>query len=409
MAQDRLLPPDEALAIVEQVVQRLPVEHVRLTEAAERVLAEPVVAPHDVPPFPAATMDGFAVIHDDASPWREVIGEVYAGQAEALEVTPGTAVRIMTGAPVPRGADAVVPIERVELRDDHIILHDVTLRPGENIRPIGADVHAGDRVLPAGTVLGPAELGVLASLGIGTVAVVRRPRVSVLTTGDELVEPGEPLRPGQIWDSNRLVLATAAQRAGAELVWAGRAPDEPEALRTVLEQRLAESDILLTTGGVSVGDRDFVRDVLGEIGTVYFRRLFMKPGKPLHFATVGNCVVFGLPGNPVSALVGFDIFVRTAIRRMLGQEPARPQTVLVTLDQPVQTSDRIEYQRGIVWVGADGRLYGRNTGNQQSSRLASFVGANAYLVIPPREGPYAPGERVEAIVWGALRSGPPVP
>lgn len=399
----RMLTPREALDIILAHVQRLPTETVMLMQAVGRVLAEPVIAPEDHPPFPAATMDGYAVIHDDTSPWREVIGEQYAGHVTDVVVTPGTAVRITTGAPLPAGANAVVPVEDVEVVDDHIVIRRDEVRPGENVRPVGVDIRRGDLVIPAGTVLGPAEIGLLASLGFARVTVSRRPRVSVLSTGDELVEPDAPLGPGQIRDSNRFMLVAAAERAGAEVIWAGRGPDDVERLTELLRERIAESDVVITSGGVSVGERDLISAALRTLGTVHIERLFMKPGKPFHFVTAGSTLLFGLPGNPVSALVGFEIFVATALRAMTGQQPVEVEPVTVVLEHDVESGDRIEYQRAIVWCDSDGTLRARNTGPQSSARLLSAVGANAYLVVPPRATPYRAGERLQAILRGPVR------
>ncbi|MCX2726845.1 molybdopterin molybdotransferase MoeA [Thermomicrobium sp. 4228-Ro] len=399
----RMLTPREALDIILGQVQRLPTERVGLLEAAGRVLAEPVVAPEDHPPFPAATMDGFAVVHDDTSPWREIIGEQFAGHVIDVTVTPGTAVRITTGAPLPPGADAVVPVEDVELVDDHVVIRREDVRPGENVRPVGVDIRRGELVIPAGTLLGPAEIGLLASLGIASVPVARRPRVSVLSTGDELVEPDAPLGPGQIRDSNRFMLVAAARQAGAEVVWSGRGPDDVEQLTALLRERIAESDVVVSSGGVSVGERDLISAALRRLGTVHIERLFMKPGKPFHFVTAGSTLLFGLPGNPVSALVGFELFVATALRAMTGQQPVEPELVTVVLEHDIEPGDRIEYQRAAVRCDADGVLRARNTGPQASARLLSAVGANAYLVVPPRAEPYRVGERLSAVLRGPVR------
>src|SRR5690606_8567914 len=264
---DRLLPPHEALEIILRHVRPLEVERVPLDEAGDRVLGEPLVADRDLPPFPAATMDGYAVIAGDVSPWREIIGEQFAGTLTAVEVTPGTAVRITTGAPLPPGTDAVVPIENTELRDDHVVIHQEQVEVGENVRPVGADLRKDQVLVEAGTPIGPAEIGLLASLGKVEVPVFQRPRVSVLSTGDELVDPAQEPGPGQIRDSNRFSLLLAARRAGADVVWSGCGPDDPAALRRLLEERIAASDIVLTSGGVSVGDKDFVKDILDDLGT----------------------------------------------------------------------------------------------------------------------------------------------
>jgi gephyrin len=397
---DRLLHPDEARSIVLAHAKPLPIERIPLAEAGWRVLAEDVVATEDHPPFPASTMDGYAVVADDGSPWREVIGVQTAGFVLDVEVTHGTAVKITTGAPVPPGATAVVRVENTEPSEDHVIIRQDHVKEGENVRPIGYDLRQGERILPAGTILGPAEVGLLAGLGITPVPVRRRPRVSVLSTGDELVEPGEPVAPGQIRDSNRFSIVTALQSAGADVIWSGKGPDERDALERVMRERIAESDVVITSGGVSMGELDLIKAILGDVATVYFRRIFMKPGKPLNFATVGATLLFGLPGNPVSAIVGFELFVRPALAMMAGRDPNVTPKVIVTLEHETPPTDRIEYQRAIVSVDEDGRLIARTTGGQASSRLASFLGANAFLVIPPRSDPYPAGDQVEALLLG---------
>lgn len=401
---DRLRHPDEALATILARARPLPIERVPLAEAAWRALAKDLVAEEDHPPFPAATMDGYAVVAGDGSPWREVIGEQTAGFVLDAEVTEGTAVRITTGAPVPRGADAVVPVEETEAAEDHVIVHRDDVRPGENIRAIGADVRRGTRVLAAGTVLGPAELGLVAGLGAVPAAVRRRPRVSVLSTGNELVEPEQTPAPGQIRDSNRFSLLAALADSRVDVVWSGKTPDERDGLRRLLAERIAASDVLVTSGGVSMGELDLVKALLGDLAEVHFRRVFMKPGKPLNFATAGATLIFGLPGNPVSALVSFEIFIRPALAVLAGEDAAARPRVPVELAQATVPSDRIEFQRATVRVTAEGRLRAATTGGQASSRLASFVGANALVVIPPRARPYAVGEWVEAVLLG-----PPLP
>ncbi len=404
---ERLLPPDEALDIILHHVHTMEPEEVDLADSGGRVLAEDLIADQDLPPFAASTMDGFAVIASDVSPWREVIGDQYAGTMEGIEITPGTSARIMTGAPMPEGADAVIRVENTEIRDDHVIIHQEQVHEGENVRPVGADLRTGDVLVRAGTAIGPAEIGLLASLGHATVRVVRRPRFSILSTGDELVEPDQQPGPGQIRDSNRYSLVVAAQQAGADVIWSGHAPDDEDALRALLMERIAASDAVITSGGVSMGEKDYVKAILNEIATVHFQRLFMKPGKPFNFATVGGTLFFGLPGNPVSALVGFEIFVRSALRAMSGHPEPRPPRATAVLDQDVDSTDRLEYQRGVVWSDESGRLHARNTGSQASARLMSLVGANAFIMIQPREAPYRAGERVPVVILGTVSNQAP--
>jgi gephyrin len=405
-ATDRLLPPREALDIVRrEVTHKLPAEEVDLLNAPGRIIAEPLVADRDLPPFPASTMDGFAVIAGDVSPWREIIGDQFAGDMHDFEVTEGTCARIMTGAPVPKGADSVVPVEKTELAEDHVIVDEDDIVEGANIRPVGSDLRKGDVLIEAGTQLGPAEIGLLASLGCARVNVVRRPKVSVLSTGDELVEPDQEPGPGQIRDSNRFSLKAAAEAFGCEVIYCGHGPDEEDRLRNLVSDLIKGSDIVITSGGVSVGEKDLLKTIFMELGNVHFQRLFMKPGKPLNFMTSGETLVFGLPGNPVSALVGFEVFIKTSIRLMTGQPDPEPRLATVRLAESVQSSDRIEYMRAVVSTDDQGTLRAKTTGPQQSARLMSLVGSNAFILIAPRDTSYEANEVVEAIITGQVANG----
>ena len=400
---DRMLHPHEAHAIIATQVQRLPAEAVPVQQAFGRILADDVVAQEPYPTFAASTMDGYAVLAADASPWREVIGTQNAGDTLDLEVTEGYCVRIMTGAPLPPGADAVVPVEATEMADDHVVIHEEDVSSGQNIRPIGVDIAAGERLILAGTRIGAAEVGLLASLGITPVPVVRKPRLSIISTGDELVEPEQTPGPGQIRDANRFTIAAMLQHEPVEISWVGIAPDNRDDLEALLSERLAQDDLVLTSGGVSMGEKDYIKAILFEREDIdlYFRRLYMKPGKPLTFARLGNAFIFGLPGNPVSSMATFDVFVRPAIHRLIGSNQIGLAQAQVQLLEDVSASDRIEYMRGIVQVSDNGDLVARTTGDQRSSRLASYINANSYLVIKPRESPYNAGEYVDALLTAA--------
>lgn len=395
---DRLRDPDEATTIIRAHTLLLPIEDAPLLQLAGRVLREDVTSDEDQPPFPAATVDGYAVVSGDDAPARRVLGDQFAGNVAGFHVERGTAAYITTGAPVPPGADAVVMVERTERDGETVRIH-ATSRPGENIRPVGSDLRRGDRVLSAGTTLSPAAVGLLASLGRMTARVTRKPRVSVLATGDELVEPGQPVRPGQIRDSNRFALVAALAPLGVELVFAGIAPDTDAAQRAFLTARLADSDVLITSGGVSMGRKDLIKGLLTELATVHFRQLRMRPGKPFTFATAGDALIFGLPGNPVSGLVGFELFVRPTLLRMMGHTATaeRPRA-RVRLAHDVTPIDRIDYLRVMLQRAADGTLEAASTGAQQSSRLASLVGAQALVIVPPRPEPYRAGELLDALL-----------
>ncbi len=396
-----MVTPEVALETVLRFTPVLGAETVALPEAAGRVLARDLHAASDMPPFASSSVDGYAVIAHDPSPTRRVLAEVTAGLARDVAVVGGTAVRTMTGAPVARGADAVVMVEYVEESNGQIKLTR-PVKPGENVSPTGQDIRSGQRVLAAGTAVGAPEMGLMATLGLREVEVHRRPRVAVLSTGDELVEPWEKAGPAQIRDSNRYALMLAVEAAGAIPLSLGMVKDVRERQRDKIRQGLEEGDVLITSGGVSMGVRDLVKGILEEMGTIHFGRVSMKPGKPVTFAVVGEKIVFGLPGFPVSSLVTFELFVRPALLKMQGHGRVQRSRVEVVLDHDVTpAADRREFQRAMVrWGG--GVLRASTTGLQASGRLLSMVGANALLVFEPGQKCSA-GDVVPAILTGAIQ------
>lgn len=391
-----MLSVEEALQVILQAVSPLPPVRMPLPALLGLVLAEDVICQEDIPAFRASAMDGYAVIAGDG-PALSVLGEQTAGAAAMPALRPGTAVRIMTGAPLPEGADAVAPVEIAEEHGGQVRL----LRPvrrGENVRPVGQDMARGDLAVPMGTVLGPAEIGLMATLGHTEVLAYRRPRLAVMATGDELVSPESPLRPGQIRDSNSFALLAAAQAAGAETVNLGRLPDDEAKLRAALLDGLNRADALVTSGGVSMGRKDLIKPLLAELGEILFGRVAVRPGKPFTFALVQGKPVFGLPGFPVSSLVSFELFVRPALRRMAGHSKLRRPEVKARLSHAIHhPDDRTEFQRAHA-VQKDGVFWAETTGSQASSRLKSLVGANALLRLPAGRPDFAAGDEVTAIL-----------
>lgn len=378
-----MIEPEEAWQRIAASLQPLSPVTLPLEELEGHVLATEIVAQEDVPPFAAATVDGWAVIATDSSPRRRILpGSGAAGESPTMPVTPGTAARVMTGAPLPAGADAVVMVEESREQEGWVYFSR-TIQPGAGVRPIGADLQKGQRVLSVGTVLGPAEIGLLATLGWTLVPVHPKPRVAILSTGDELVEPSQVPGPSQIRDSNRYSLMAAVRQIGGIPFSMGIARDRADSQRERLLAALEQADVVITSGGVSMGARDFIGSLLAELGTVHFDRVRQKPGKPLTFATVAGKPCFALPGNPVSVLVSFELYVRPALRRLAGHRFLWKPERQVRLAHPVQgDTTRIEFQRAILeW--RDGEWWARTTGNQASSRLMSMLGANALLRVPP--------------------------
>ena len=382
-------------------------------EALGQVLAEDVVSRLDIPPLDNSAMDGYAVRAGDlagasaGSPvLLRVVGSVAAGELPSAEVAPSTAIRIMTGAPVPPGADAVVPFEQTDEVDRRAAGHDISeigirveVEPGADVRPAGQDVRSGERVLDKGTVLRPAEVGVLASLGYDSVWVVRRPVVAILATGDELLEPGDVHARGKIYDSNTYSVAAGVLRYGGIPKLLGIARDNLDSMNAKLEDGLA-SDILITSAGVSKGDYDVVKDVLAERGKIDFWSVRMRPAKPLAFgvleASDGRRVPhLGLPGNPVSALVAFEQFGRTAIYKMLGRSTYDKPTITAVLDDPIYNTDgRRVYARAVV-TRRNGQYHARLTGLQSSNLLTSMARANGLAICPEDVPKKDAGEMVE--------------
>jgi molybdopterin molybdotransferase len=383
----------------------LPAVSIPLLDALGMVLAEDIVAGEPLPPFSNSAMDGYAVRSSDLFPATSaspvvlrVIGQVPAGLPATVRVEPGSAVRIMTGAPIPPGADAVVRFEETDEPDSSRELVAVyrAVRPGDNVRPVGEDMAAGDTVLTAGSALRPAEIGLLAAVGRTEVAVHRRPKVAILATGDEIVDPGDPMFPGQIRNSNSSILAALVKRTGGDPIMLGVARDSIEELKAKLAQA-TQTDLIITTGGVSAGDYDFVKNVLQSEGAIALWRVRIKPGKPLAFGRIDRLPLLGLPGNPVAAAVAFEQFARPAIKTMLGHPDLSIPSIQATLLDRVENRGgcrnfvrvRVEYED-------DGRYVARLAGQQGSGILTSLARCNGLLVIPEELEVAEPGTILSA-------------
>jgi molybdopterin molybdotransferase len=375
------------------------VETVPLADALGRALAVAVIqAPTDVPPFANAAMDGFAVRAADLPGRLRVTGEVAAGAAEFPSLEPGGAMRISTGAPLPPGADAVVPLERVTENDEFIDVIE-TIPAGSDVRSAGHDTRAGEAVhLP--NPLTPAGIGVVASLGVAEVAVWARPRVGILSSGEELVAPGTSLQPGQIYDANAPSLAAAVSEAGGEPILRGHVGDDPDAVARALTEAVTDADVVLTSGGVSVGRHDHVRGTIERLGRLDFWRIAMQPGKPLAVGVVNGRTVIGLPGNPVSALVVTELLVRPLIRAALGLAGDGRLHVRAVLDEDLpKDPERAAYLRVRVRQ-TDAGWAARPAGGQLSSQLRALAAANGLLVVPGGEPAGRAGHRYETILLG---------
>ena len=392
-----LLSVDDAIAEITRTIAPLAAtEQLPLRTALGRILASDLYAPADVPNHTNSAMDGYALRAADLEKGTPltVVGTAWAGKPHLGAVASGECVRIMTGAVMPEHADTVVMQEQVELLDDHIRVAPGQ-KAGQHVRHAGEDLAAGALALRAGQRLAPAALGLIASLGIAEVPVFRRPRVAFFSNGDELRSVGQPLNPGEVYDSNRYTLHGLLQRAGMDMVDLGVVPDDRTQIRSAFLSAAHSADALITSAGASVGDADFIKDILDEVGEVSFWKIAMKPGRPLAFGHVGDALFFGLPGNPVSVMVTFYQFVLPALRRLSGETP------VLSLRLTAQTTNRIrkrpgrtEFQRGVLTQTPDGDLEVSVTGEQGSGILSSMSEANCFILLPADCDGVAPGQSV---------------
>ena len=392
-------PLADAQREVLEAVDPLPIEATELAAAAGLALAEPIVAKHDLPPFANSAMDGYAVIAEDvqdAPVTLPVLEDVAAGSVPTKTVTSGTVIKIMTGAPMPDGADAVVPVEQTEPGDGEVrILSGVPY--GESVRPAGDDVAEGTVVLNEGELLTAARLGVCASLGYARPLVRRRPRVAILSTGDEIVPPEtEALAPGKIRDANRFTLRGALEDVGADIIDVGIVGDDADDLRAAFAKAAEAADVIVSSGGVSMGEYDLVKHLLAELGSVEFWKVAMKPAKPFAFGRLGGKPFFGLPGNPVSVAVAFEQFLRPALLHMMGATNLFRPRLHGLLEQDVRTDpQKTVFLRVSLEHGDDGTTRARLSGGQGSNILTALAAADAYAVIPVGVSDAAAGSLVE--------------
>jgi len=397
------MPVDRARELIRTfLVPVTATERVHLRAALGRVLATDIVSPVAVPAHDNSAMDGYAVRFADLTPEGETtlarVGESFAGRPSGVAVRPGECVRIFTGGVIPEGADTVVMQERASEADGRVrIAARAVSKAGQNRRPAGEDLKAGQIVFHSGQRVHPAELGMIASLGTGEVTVFRKLRVAFFSTGDELKPIGTQLAAGEIYDSNRYTIHGMLQRLSCEILDMGVVPDVPDALERALADAAGAADVVVTSGGVSVGDADYVKSLIDKLGEVLFWKIAMKPGRPLAYGRIGHAHFFGLPGNPVSAMVTFYEFVQDALKILQGQRNIAPApTFKVPLSSPIRkVPGRTEFQRGILSPDGDGGFTVRTTGEQGSGILSSMSRANCFIVLPADTGDCAVGERVD--------------
>ena len=398
----------DANAFIAQLVQPVNgAELLPLRQCDGRVLAEDVVSGMAVPAHDNSAMDGFAfngtALTGCATLRLQVVGTALAGKAWAGNVGHGECLKVMTGAVLPAGLDTVVPHEMTTVEGDWVCVPADRLQLGDNRRLRGEDLQLGGIALSKGERLMPAALGLAASLGIQDLPVVRRLRVAYLSTGDEVQSPGEPLREGAVFDSNRYTVTSMLERLGCEVIELGVVRDEPVALEAAFRSAAAQADVIISSGGVSVGEADFTKGMMAKLGDVVFWRIAMRPGRPFALGRIGNTVLFGLPGNPVAVMVTFLALVRPALLQMMGADPKPLPMLQARSEEPMRKkAGRTEYQRGIVSTGPDGRLQVRTTGNQGSGVLSSMVQANGLIVLSHEQGRVDVGDTVDVMVFEGL-------
>jgi len=390
----------EALGKIQQRVRPVHAcERLPIRDCLGRVNNEAVKSPHNVPPLPNSAMDGYAIsinsLKREAITEFEEIGTAFAGTPFAGSCDPGQCVRIMTGALIPDGTDAVIMQEQTEIGASGKIRIDADHRVGENIRQAGEDVKQGETVIEAGARLSPADLGVLASLGLGQLQVKRKPVVAFFSTGDELVSVGMPLEPGKIYDSNRYSLHGMLSGKAVDIIDLGVVRDDLDSMREVLTKASTQADLIISTGGVSVGEADFIKPALEELGTTEFWKIAIKPGRPLTFGQINSSIFMGLPGNPVAVMVTFSQFVMPAIQALAGANP-QPAALFRAraLDKMRKRPGRYEFQRGIATLNDNNEWQVTKTGQQGSGILTSMSRANCFIVLPEENAGVEPGDEV---------------
>ena len=405
---------DPSALTVEQAIERIdalvrPVsghERVALRDGLDRVLFEEIRAPFDVPPHRNAAMDGYAVkgaeLPTSAPKAFKIIGESFAGHPFNGSVSTDECVRIMTGAVVAHGTDTVIMQEHVQ-RDGETILVEPGHTPGQNVRQAGEDLRTGQIVLSPGRRLNAADIGLLASLGLAEIDVFRQPVVAFFSTGDELKGIGQTLGVGEIYDSNRYTLYAMLRRLNVEIIDMGVIPDEPEAVKSAFREAARVADLVITSGGVSVGEADYVTETLNDLGSVDFWKIAMKPGRPLAFGTVGEALFFGLPGNPVSVMATFTLFARVALLKLMGAHATPPLRLRAVCESKLsKRAGRKDFQRGILSQNPEGKLTVHTTGLQGSHVLSSMSKANCFIVIPLESGDVEAGTDVEVIPFEGI-------
>ncbi|MEZ5661797.1 MAG: molybdopterin-binding protein [Burkholderiaceae bacterium] len=401
------LPVNQARELIEAALQPVAgIESLSLLDAYDRVLAEDLLSPIDVPAHDNSAMDGFALAARSltgAQTRLRIIGSAFAGRPFAGRPGPGETVRVMTGAVMPAGTDLVVPQELTRIDDDdHVWIPDGQTA-GQHLRQRGEDLARGSAALHAGTCIGAAQLGLIASLGIGRVNVRRRVRVAFFSSGDEIRSIGEPLGEGQIYDSNRYTLTGMLRGLGCELFDLGVVHDEPAAIEAAVREVAPRVDLIISSGGVSVGAADHTKAVMQRLGRVHFWTIAMRPGRPMAFGDVDGCVYFGLPGNPVAVMVTFLFFVRHALHRLQGRPSAFDACVRATTLQAFRKRPgRTEFQRGILSLAPDGTMTVASTGQQGSGVLSSMTSANCIVVLHHEQGNVSVGETVDCLPFAGL-------
>ncbi len=411
------LPAATVHAFLERLIEPVSEsERVRLFDALGRVLAEDVISPISVPPHDNSAMDGFAFDGAQLLAGQplalKIVGTALAGAAWRGQVGRGECVKIMTGAVMPEGLDTVVPQEFTRVDGDTVTVPAGVVQPGEHRRKLGEDLMAGEAALQRGQRLKPAALGLLASLGIAEVPVWRRLRVAYFSTGDEILSLGEAPREGAVYDSNRYTLFGLLERMGIDMIDLGVVRDEPTLLEAAFRDAAARADVVITSGGVSVGEADYTKAMMRQLGDVAFWRVAIRPGRPMAVGHIAGgapdaatgsghrAVLFGLPGNPVAVMITFLAFVRPALRRMMGLRPEPDIPLRAASEEPMRKKPgRTEYQRGIVTRHADGRLTVRSTGNQGAGVLSSMGRANGLIVLAHEQGNVAAGEEVDVLMF----------